>query len=161
MVLKRFLHCPEAREGAYLPHGKLEDWQEWNVLALAPSSVIFHFASAQIMHTAVVSGNWSLRVGTAKGLWWGGAVVLPVWPLQAAGVQTERQLTTSALPPSPTPGTRSPSLLLLLLICKSREMDLTFRRTPLGLKCLWSAFPSQRPSSPPPHPHLQNISAWT
>ena len=40
MVLKRFLHFPEAREGGYLPDGKLDDWQEWNVLVLAPSSVI-------------------------------------------------------------------------------------------------------------------------
>lgn len=40
MVFKRFWHFPEAREGAHLPHRKLEDWQECNALLLAPSSVI-------------------------------------------------------------------------------------------------------------------------
>lgn len=62
-ALKRFLNFPEAREGAELLHSKLEDWRDWNVLVLAPSSVIFHFASAQIVHSAVVSGNWSRGVG--------------------------------------------------------------------------------------------------
>lgn len=116
-------------------HSKLEEWQEWNMLVLAPSSVIFHIAFAQIIYMAILSENWMLEENCKR---FAMRRPLPFWLCDLKGASRDAESIAEPGVRSCGPqaclcssvtlrpwGNHFSSLALCILIFKSREMDWT------------------------------------